>query len=399
MQTGHYDAKKFRLAFSFLCENPQHQTGLTSFFREYLLHSLNHFDDLEWIVFAGPNQEIGIEHPRLRYVRDFPANDRMKARLFADHFQVGPMARRLGAAGLLTIGFVPLRAPLPVFMGVNALLHMDKDNRMDFLRRGYRTWTITHGLRKASLVITESEFTASRLREAYPECAGKLIVSHEGTLPEFTPRREPGETEALEKELQINPGYLLWVSNFYHYKQAPLFLEGYAELPAEIRARMPVIMVGGNWGGTEVVNELIKARSLESNVRVLGWVDAKWLAPLFRHALAYVLPSREETFGRTVTEALSCGTPCVLNDIPVMREISGGHALIIDFNNRALVTDTLRRLLEEPAMCDQIRREGLEQAKKFSFQRMAIERVGAIREWLEKNAKNPRQKNCIRRAT
>jgi len=378
--------KKFRLAFSFLCENPQHQTALTTFFREYLLHSLNHFDDLEWLVFAGPNQEIGIEHPRLRYLRDYPANDRMNARLLADHFQVGPVARRLGAAGLFTIGFVPLRAPLPVFMGVNALLHADKENCPGVLRRRYRTWNITHGMRKASLVITNSAFTASRLREAYPVCAGKLIVSHEGTLPEFTPHREPGETEALEKALQARPGYLLWVSNFHHYKQAPLFLEGYADLPAEIRARMPVIMVGGDWGATSVVNELIKARNLESQVRVLGWVDAKWLAPLYRHALAYVLPSREETFGRTITEALSCGTPCVLNDIPTAHEISGDHALIIDFNNRALVTATLRRLLEEPALSERIRIEGLAQAKKFSFERMAVERVGAVREWLNKNA-------------
>jgi glycosyltransferase involved in cell wall biosynthesis len=121
-------------------------------------------------------------------------------------------------------------------------------------------------------------------------------------------------------------------------------------------------------------------------VRVLGWVDAKWLAPLYRHALAYVLSSREETFGRTIAEALSCGTPCVLNDIPVAREISGGHALIIDFNNRALVATTLRRLLEEPALREQIRSQGLEQAKKFSFERMAVERVGAVREWLGKNA-------------
>ena len=75
----------------------------------------------------------------------------------------------------------------------------------------------------------------------------------------------------------------------------------------------------------------------------------------------------------------------MLNDIPVVREISGGHALIIDFNNRALVTMTLRRLLEEPVMREQIRIKGLEQAKKFSFECMAVERVGAVREWLKKN--------------
>jgi len=379
------EKKSFKLAFSFLCENPQHQTALTTFFREYLVHSLKRFEDLEWIVFAGPNQEIGFEHPRLCYIRDYRANDRMKARLWADHFKVGPVARRLGAAGLFTIGFVPVHTPLPVFMGVNALLHTDKENCPGFLRRWYRGWNIRRGVRRASLVITNSAFTASRLREEYPECVDKLVVSHEGTLPEFTPRRAPGETEALEKALQVKPGYLLWVSNFHHYKQAPLFLGGYADLPAEVRAQMPVVMIGGDWGGAAAVNELIKTRNLQADVRVLGWVDAKWIAPLFRHALAYVLPSREETFGRTITEALSCGTPCVLNDIPVAHEISGGHALIVDFNNRAVVAATLRRLLEEPALGEQIRVRGLEQAKKFSFERMAVERVSAVREWLAKN--------------
>ena len=376
-----------RLAFSFLCENPQHQTALTTFFREYLVHSLNHFEDLEWIVFAGPNQEIGIEHPHLRYIRDYSANDRMKARLLADHFHVGPVARRLGAAGLLTIGFAPLRAPLPVFMGVNSLQHLDRKNRLNPLRQWYRTWNVAHGVRKASLVIANSAFTASRLRVAHPACAGKLIVSYEGTLPEFTPHREPGETEALEKALGIKPGYILWVSNFYHYKQAPLFLEGYADLPATVRARMPVVMVGGDWEGTAIVRKLVETRNIQSNVRLLGWVDFKWLAPLYRHALAYVLSSREETFGRTVTEALSSGTPCVLHDIPIMHEISGGHALIIDFNNRSLVSITLQRLLEDFAMREQIRIKGLEQAKRFSFERMAVERVGAIRKWLEENTK------------
>ena len=377
--------KPFKLAFSFLCENPQHQTALTTFFREYLVHSLKQFEDLEWIVFAGSNQGIGFEHPRLRYICDYPANDQMKARLWADHFRVGPVARRLGAAGLLTIGFVPVRAPLPVFMGVNALLHVDKENCPGLVRRWYRGWNVNRGMRKASLVITNSEFTASRLRETYPECVDKLVVSHEGTLPEFTPDRAPDETEALEKALQVKPGYLLWVSNLHHYKQAPLFLAGYADLPAEVRARMPVVMIGGDWGGASAVHELIKTRNLQSDVRVMGWVDAKWLAPLYRHALAYVLPSREETFGRTITEALSCGTPCLLNDIPIAHEITGGHAIIIDFHNRALVTATLRRLLEEPALREQVRTRGLEQAKKFSFERMAVERVGAVREWLAKN--------------
>jgi glycosyltransferase involved in cell wall biosynthesis len=374
---------RVRLAFTFLCENPHRQTALTTFFREYLLHSLNRFPELEWIVFAGPRQEIGLTHPRLQYVRDYPANDDIRARLIADHFKVGPHAKRLGAAGLFTIGFAPIRAPLPVFMGVNSLQFLSRENQVGFVRQVYRERTCSHGVRKAALVITNSGFAASKLRAAYPICTNKLIVSHEGTQTEYSPEQAPGEVEALQKELSLNPGYLFWASNFYRYKQAPLFLEAYADLPAELRAQMPVVMVGGDWeGGKAAAEDVIRARGIEADVRMLGWIDFKWLPVLYRQALAYVLPSREETFGRTTTEALASGTPCLLQDIPIMHEIAGEAALIIDFNNRELVTRTLRRLYEDESLRQRLGVAGLERAKKFSFEKMAVERVGAVLNWL-----------------
>jgi len=375
-----------KLAFTFLCENPARQTALTTFFREYIRHPLDHFEDLEWIVFAAPNQRIEIEHPRLRYVRDYPANDQVRARLLADHFRVAPHAKRLGAAGLLTIGFVPIRAPLPVFMGVNSLQHLSADNRVGRGRQIYRRRIVSHGVRKAALVITNSNFAASQLLSAHRECNGKLFVSHEGTQVEYTPEPQPGEAQALQRQLGIAPNYLLWVSNFYHYKQAPLFLEAYGALPREVRQRMPVVMVGGDWdGGRAAAEAVIERHGLGENVRILGWIDFKWLPPLYRHALAYVLPSREETFGRTTTEALASGTPCVLQDIPIMREIAGDAAILVDFNQRELVTAKLLDLFEKPELRARLRVAGLERAKQFSFKRMAIERVTAIREWLARN--------------
>lgn len=375
-----------KLAFTFLCENPRRQTALTTFFREYLRHPLDHFPDLEWIVFAGANQDIGFEHPRLRFVRDYPANDQQRARLRADHFKVAPHARRLGAEGLLTIGFAPLRTPLPVFMGVNSLQHLSSDSGFGLVTRLYRRWVVAHGVRKAAMVITNSNFAASQLVAAHPACQGKLVVSHEGTQSEYTPDSPPGEAESMRKELGIGPGYLLWVSNFYRYKQAPLFIEAYGDLPPEVRAAMPVVMVGGDWhGGRQAVEEIIQRRGLAESVRVLGWIDFKWLPPLYRQASAYVLSSREETFGRTTTEALASGTPCVLHDIPIMREIAGDAAMLVDFNDRQAVTARLMQLYENAALRARLRAAGLERARQFSFRKMAVERVTAVREWLARH--------------
>jgi glycosyltransferase involved in cell wall biosynthesis len=368
-----------KLALTTLCENPTHQTALTTMFHEFLKHSLRLYPELSWIVFAGPNQHLGVEHVRLQYERRFPAGDRLGPRLFADHFRVAPLARALGASGLVTIGFVPLRHVLPTFMHINSLQHLSRDNRLGRLRHLYRTSIVRHGLRNAALVITNSASARSQLLAAHPHCRDKLFMSHEGTQPQYQPEPAPGEVEALRKEFGFGPGYLLWVSNFYHYKQAPLLIQAYALLPEAVRRQMPIVMVGGDWdGGLAAAQAAAVAGGVTDNIRFLGWVAEQWLAPLYRSALAFVLPSREETFGRCTTEAMSCGTPCVLNDIPTNREISGGHALIIDFADPQLVARTLQRLFDEPALRQKLREQGLAQAKNFSFENMTRTRIDAI---------------------
>ena len=51
------------------------------------------FPDVSWLIFAGPNQEWKVADPRVKVIRDFPANDHLNRRLFADHFQVPALAR------------------------------------------------------------------------------------------------------------------------------------------------------------------------------------------------------------------------------------------------------------------------------------------------------------------
>ena len=75
-----------KIALSTLCENPLRKTGLTSLFHELVRHSVAQFDDIAWIVFAGPSHEWALEHERVSVVREFPANDEIRRRLAADHF-------------------------------------------------------------------------------------------------------------------------------------------------------------------------------------------------------------------------------------------------------------------------------------------------------------------------
>jgi glycosyltransferase involved in cell wall biosynthesis len=58
-------------------------------------------------------------------------------------------------------------------------------------------------------------------------------------------------------------------------------------------------------------------------VTVLGRVDSERLRELYTGAIGLVLPSWLEGFGLTPVEALAHGTPAVVSDLPVLREVLG----------------------------------------------------------------------------
>lgn len=371
-----------KLAITLLCENPHRLTGLSSLFPALVRESLRLFPQVEWIVYAGAKQEWPFEDPRVRIVRDFPANDRLPARLAADHFKVGPAAAQMGARALLTVGFVPMRAPLPVAMHVVALQHLTPAGRLGWLRARYRAWALRHGVRRAHWIIANSEHTRSQLMGVDGAEPLRIIVSPEG-FDHSRFHADSTNDSPWPVEWRIDRGYVLWLSNFYPYKRADRALAAFARLPAELRARHPLVFVGGAWGGGEqAARRTARALGLERDTRFLGRVPDDRLPALYRRAALHVLSSEDETFGRTVLEAMACGCPCLAQHLAAVREVGGKAVAFTDFAHVEEAGTALRWVLEDQKYAAALRSDGLVRAQHFGFERLARERVGAILEGL-----------------
>ena len=359
-----------KLAFSLLCENPRRRTGLTTLFHDFIAEALRQFPEVHWVLFAGPDQPWEINDPRVEVVRKFPANDHRLARLWADHFCVAPEAKRRGAAALLTVGFVPVRtAGLPVVMHVFTLHHRQGGGAGALYRRA----AVARGLKKAALVIANSKWTASQL-----DRRARLSVSPEGL------RHDVFRPEGPVGGAGLPPQYWLWAANFYPYKRAELALAAYARLAPELRAKFPLVLAGGDWnGGRARAETCAREMSVAADVKFIGWIEDAALPALYRGARAHVLPTAEETFGKSVTEAMACGCPCVLQDLPVLREIAGGAARFVDFTDTAAAGEALRRICTDDGLAAELRAAGLKRAAEFSYARLARERVTAILETLQ----------------
>jgi glycosyltransferase involved in cell wall biosynthesis len=231
-------------------------------------------------------------------------------------------------------------------------------------------------MKEAALVITNSEWTATHLGQRE-----RVLVSPEGLRhEEFNPAGATGGPGVPSQ-------YLLWAANFYPYKRAELALAAYARLTPELRQQFPLVLVGGDWsGGKARAQARAQELGVAADTRFLGWIADAALPALYRGARAHVLPTAEETFGKSVTEAMACGCPCVLQDLPVLREVAADAALLVDFTDIAAAGEALRKVCTDDSLAAELRAAGLKRAVEFSYARLARERVSAILAQLKSRA-------------
>jgi len=81
---------------------------------------------------------------------------------------------------------------------------------------------------------------------------------------------------------------------------------------------------------------------LPPGLTLLSGLDDAQLVATYRGATALVLPSLYEGFGLPAVEAMQLGIPVICSDIPVLREVTGGHATYVDATSVDALAEALR---------------------------------------------------------
>lgn len=165
----------------------------------------------------------------------------------------------------------------------------------------------------------------SAREQSYPwEKAGLVDVRHavyelmEGST-HFTPL--PREACRAELGWQGDP-VLLWVGRLNANKDPLAVLRGLAQ--ARPRLRDPHLYMA--YGSEDLLDDVraeVSALGLEGRVHLLGRIEHQELPRLYSAADFFVLGSHEEGSGYALLEALACGLPAVVTNIPSFRRATG----------------------------------------------------------------------------
>jgi glycosyltransferase involved in cell wall biosynthesis len=225
----------------------------------------------------------------------------------------------------------------------------DLNPALRLLWRGYHLWW---GFQRALLNRADAHLVDS-------ETTRELIAAHHLTKNPMTVVLLGTEQQSsIARRVAPTDHTLVYMGSFMPYKNVDLLVREMGSLPGyrlqlmsrisdEERARLTALAPAG---ALEFFN---------------GASDEQYEAALMA-ATALVSASRDEGFGLPVVEAQALGTPVLLNDIPIFREIGGAPAGYFDGRHPASLVEAVRKL-EEPGEWERRSVASTEWAKRYNW--------------------------------
>lgn len=225
---------------------------------------------------------------------------------------------------------------------------------------------IKHISKKACKIITVSNATREEILSHLSVPQEKIVVTYEGIDTNFD------EKKRVAKRKYDN--YFLFVGNAYPHKNPEILVEAFAKIVSEY-PDTKLLFVGAKNYFYSRLQELVVLHHLEKNILFLGKISDPALQTLYRHAHALITPSLMEGFGLPGLEAMRHRCLVLASDIPVYKEIYGDAALYFDPRSEKSIHATIRSVLRDRKNVTPYIERGLEQIKRYSWEKMAKETI------------------------
>jgi glycosyltransferase involved in cell wall biosynthesis len=191
-------------------------------------------------------------------------------------------------------------------------------------------------------------------------------VIYNGVDQRFRPA-DPSTVKQFTALFDLTSPYILFVGSLEPRKNLRMLLEAW-QLGGFEGATLAVVGASGH------LFAKLQFESMPEGVRFLGSVKDEMLPALYSGAAGFVYPSVYEGFGLPPVEAMACGCPVAVSDIPVHREVCGGNAMYLDPFLPEDISAKLQALLRlDGASRASLVEQGLRCASLYNWQRAAAE--------------------------
>jgi len=295
--------------------------------------------------------------------------------------KIFPALARQGRADLVHIpAFAPaLCKRIKTVVTVHDLIGMLFPNQMGWASRLYWGKWLPLAVQQSDAIIADSQSTCHDLTHHLGVDEKKIRVIYPSGHEHFKPDVGAESLRRIRERLNLEHPYFIFVGTIEPRKNLSRVLSALARLSSKTPVKLVVVGSKDFAHGTFFRQVGRDFSQILKDVIFTGYLEHQELNSLYCGSLALVYPSLYEGFGIPILEAMASECPVITSHTSSTPEVAGSAALLVDPLSEQEIFRAMEKLMEQPALREQLKREGNLQIKKFSWQQTAEQTMEVYR--------------------
>jgi glycosyltransferase involved in cell wall biosynthesis len=236
-------------------------------------------------------------------------------------------------------------------------------------------------LRKAQLQLAISESSRQESIDYLNTTPEQVVTISTAADSQFRPISVTAEAEGdLRQRYALNRQYVMYTGGIDHRKNIEGLISAYAKLPPDLRQKHQLAIVCSIQPiDMRRLKSLAKECELSEDELVMtGFVPEDDLVALYNLCKVFVFPSWHEGFGLPALEAMACGRAVIGSNCSSLPEVIGRPDALFDPHDEQSIAGKLKQVLTDCAYRQELEQHGIEQAKRFSWDKCAKLAIAAM---------------------
>jgi glycosyltransferase involved in cell wall biosynthesis len=286
-------------------------------------------------------------------------------------FSIPYILKRLKADIFLsTDGYLSLSSKAKQVAVIHDLNFEHNPNDVPFLVRKYFKFFFHRWAKKATRIVTVSEYSKKDIVECYNIDPAKIDIAYNGANEIFVPINEKEKTKIFNRYGNASP-FFVFVGALHPRKNIKNLLIAFDIFKGRTDNEIKLLIVGEKQWWTDDIEAAYENMDYKRDVIFTGRLKIAELAKVVASAQAMVYVSYFEGFGIPIIEAFNAGTPVITSNVTSMPEVAGGAALLVDPFNPADISEAMVKISLDENLRNSLISKGLKRGQDFSWQKTA----------------------------
>ena len=192
---------------------------------------------------------------------------------------------------------------------------------------------------------------------------------------------EPSENIVVENiATPPEKNFILYVGGFDKRKNVDKLIKSYSKISSKLKEKYQLKLAGGIQDFRKVeLQKYTRSQGLKNGeVEFTGYIEDSKLIEIYKQASLFVFPSSDEGFGLPPLEAMGFGVPTIVSDCASLPEVVGNQEALFNIDSTSDLTNKIESVLKDEVLRNRLKVSGLEQSKKFSWEKSAAQALEFI---------------------